>query len=348
MSWKRLLLTVLKIGLSIGIIVYLVIQARNNNAFEELGKRPKNWWCLSAAAACIFFGVVITLVRWYYLVRALGIPFRLRDAFRLGFLGYLFNLAPMGIVSGDLLKAVMLAREQHGHRAAAVASIVVDRVIGLYVLFVVASSAIVCTGLWHSEVLRIQQICRLTFAVTAVGTLAVILPLLPFRFWERFLDWIERLPTVGRLLKRLIEAVRLYRFAIPTLLVASGMSVAVHSFISVGFYLIAAGLYENVHSLGTHLVITPLANATGVIPLTMGPLEVGLDYLYAKIPLADGGRMLANQGFVVALAYRFISLLVAGVGVAYYFASRGEVAEVMHEAELEEDCPSLELEKTQV
>ena len=49
-------------------------------------------------------------------------------------MGYLFNLAPMGVVGGDLLKAWLLAREQHGHRAESVASIVVDRLIGLYML----------------------------------------------------------------------------------------------------------------------------------------------------------------------------------------------------------------------
>ena len=62
-------------------------------------------------------GIVLTLIRWCFLVRALGITFSIRDALRIGFLGYLFNLSPAGIAGGDLLKAVMLAREHPGNRA---------------------------------------------------------------------------------------------------------------------------------------------------------------------------------------------------------------------------------------
>ena len=69
------------------------------------------------------------------------------DAFRLGFLGYLFNFVSLGSVGGDLFKAVFIAREQHGKRAEAVATVVIDRVIGLYVLFFVASVAALATGM---------------------------------------------------------------------------------------------------------------------------------------------------------------------------------------------------------
>ena len=62
--------------------------------------------------------MLLTFIRWYYLVRALDLPFTLREALRLGFLGYLFNLMPMGIVGGDLLKAVMLGPAAPGRAGA--------------------------------------------------------------------------------------------------------------------------------------------------------------------------------------------------------------------------------------
>ena len=61
----------------------------------------------------------------------------------------MFNLAPLGVVGGDLVKAVMLGREQRNKQASVVASVIVDRVIGLYVLFVVATAAILATGFWR-------------------------------------------------------------------------------------------------------------------------------------------------------------------------------------------------------
>ena len=49
-------------------------------------------------------------------------------------------------------KAVFIAREQHGKRAEAVATVVIDRLIGLYVLFVVASVAALWTGMATTDV----------------------------------------------------------------------------------------------------------------------------------------------------------------------------------------------------
>ena len=79
----------------------------------------------------------MTFVRWYLLVRALQLQFRLVDAFRLGFLGYLFNFVVVGSVGGDLFKAIFIAREQPGRRAEAVATVLVDRIVGVYALVLV-------------------------------------------------------------------------------------------------------------------------------------------------------------------------------------------------------------------
>ena len=101
---------------------------------------------LAAAWGCCTVATVLTFIRWWFLIRALGVPCRFRDSIRISFWGYLFNLAPLGIVGGDLVKAVMLDHEHRGYRAKAVASVFADRVIGLYVLFLVATAAILLTG----------------------------------------------------------------------------------------------------------------------------------------------------------------------------------------------------------
>ena len=143
---KKILLTLLKIGVSAAILGYLVRDAHRNEAFSNLWSQPKQWGLLACALVSCSTAVLLTLIRWCYLVRALGLPLRMRDALRIGFLGYLFNLAPMGIVGGDLLKGVMLARHQKGKYPEALASVFVDRFVGLYLLFVVASAAILATG----------------------------------------------------------------------------------------------------------------------------------------------------------------------------------------------------------
>lgn len=335
MSFNRLVIPVLKIGISAGILAYLAIQAQSNAVFADLVDRPKRWGFLAAAACAFLTAVLLTLVRWYYLVRALGLDFSLREALRLGFLGFLFNLAPMGIVGGDLLKAVMLARQQPGHRAEALVTVFVDRVIGLYVLFLVALAAIHLTGMWHLDVPSVQWTCQGVVVLAVAGTIGVIVPLAPDLTRGKSTEWAGRIPGVGPALKRIILAVRMYRLKLPVLLACCLMTVAVHSLFALVVYWIAGGLYAHHHRLDTHFVVVPVSAATQVLPINLGPFEAALDILYADIPLPNGSHMARGQGLVVALAYRVISLGIAVIGVCYYLGSRRELSDALHEAQRE-------------
>ena len=334
---KKLLLTLLKVGISVGIIGYLVIDASGDRVFTDLRDQPKHWGFLLAAWGVCAAAVLVTLVRWWYLVRALELPFRLKDALRIGFLGFLFNLAPMGIVGGDLLKAVMLAREQPGNRAKAVASVAVDRLIGLYMLFVVASTAILLTGFWRLAVPEVRFICKATWVLTAVGAAGIAVALSPALTDGRISRALTRLPYVGQTIGSLIDAVRMYRRKPRVILRAATMSIGAHSLFATGAYLIARGLPGYVPSLGTHFVIMPLSAVTGILPLPMGPFELVFEFLYTHLLLPEGVVISKGQGLIIALAYRVITVLIAAVGVCYYLGARREVAEVMHEVEHEHE-----------
>jgi len=330
---KKLLVALLKVSISAAILVWLGLEAHRNAVFSDLVWQPKNWGLLASATGVCFLAVLITFVRWYWLVRALDLPFRLRDAIRVGFLGYLFNLAPLGIVGGDLLKAIVLARRHPERRPEAVATVVVDRVIGLYVLFLVAAAAVLLTGLWQSPIEKVRLVCRLTWILAAVGTVAVVLPLFPGVTGGTVSGLLGRIPYAGGVLQRLLDAVRMYRRRFGVLVLSALMTVPVHCLFALGVYLIAAGLYDPVLPLEVHLLVVPLSAATAVLPINVGPLELVLDQLYVAIPLPEGGSMVGGQGLVVALGYRLITVLIAGVGMIYYFGSRREVAEAMHSAE---------------
>jgi glycosyltransferase 2 family protein len=330
---KRLVWNVVKIAVSLGILAFLAVQAQRNNVFNDLVQQPKRWGLLAAACGACFLAVVITLVRWYWLVRALDLPFRLNDALRLGFLGYLYNLLPMGIVGGDLLKAVMLGRHHPGHRAEALATVFMDRLIGLYVLFLVASTAILATGLWSTGTREVRFACQAALVLTVAQTVFIAILLLPDASGGKTIDWFGRLPYVGRMLKRLIESVRMYRFRLGTLAVCVVASVAVHCLFTLGVYLIARGLFDPAQPLSSQFVAYPLSSATAVVPILMGPFEFVLNLLYSAIPLVDAAGvpeyLPSGQGGVVALGYRIVTVLIAAIGFCYYLGSRREVKEVM-------------------
>ena len=334
---KKSLVILAKIGIPVAILAYLLWRAWNDDAFGALSTQYNefgfDWGLLAAAWACCAGAVLITLVRWWYLVRALEMPLGLKDALRIGFMGYLFNLAPMGILGGDLIKALMLARRQRERRAQAFATVVADRVIGLYMLFIVASAAILLTGFVHHGVPRIRFISWGTLAVTVVATVGVVALFVPGATKGRATRSLGNVRYVGSHLEHLIEAMRMYRRKVHVLIVAAAMSVGVHALFTMGIYLITLGLYEEVHdlTLPAEFIVSPLSASTGVIPLVMGPFEVVLTFLYEEV-----FGMIESEGLVVALSYRLISILIAMVGVCYYLGSRGEVARVMQEADQEQ------------
>ncbi len=338
---KKIVLAVLKIGISLGLVAWLVYDASGakneagENVFQQLLHQPKDWKLLGAAWVFCASAVTLTLIRWWYLVRALDIPLPLRGALRIGFLGYLFNLAPLGIVGGDLLKAWMLAWEHRGDRVKAFASVAIDRIIGLYMLFVVAAAAILFTGFWEIEVPEIQFVCNATFLLTLLGAVGLGLLITPGFTDGRGTRALARLPRVGPALESLIEAVRMYRRKPHVLIATAIMSVGVHCLFATGIYLIARGLPGDVLALSTHYVVSPLSAVTGILPLPLGPFEFVLDFLYTHVP-EPGVNVQEGQGLLVALVYRLICVLIATVGICYYLSARREVAKAMQEAEQED------------
>jgi uncharacterized protein (TIRG00374 family) len=336
---KKTLITFVKFGLSAALIGYLVIDASRGETFTNLVEQPKHWGLLAAAWALCMAAVLTTIVRWYFLVRALDLPFTMRDALRLGFLGYLFNFVSLGTVGGDLFKAVFLAREHRGQRTAAVATVLADRLVGLYALFLVAAGAILATGQWNAANEVVRDICRTTLAVAAGSTVGFILLLLPGVKSDRLRAKLNQLPRVGALLEKIFTAIDMYRLKPGALIASVAISFVTHGCSGVGFYLIAVGLPGAVPSLAEQFLIVPLAMVTGILPLPLnglGAVEAALDYLYQAVPV--GIKMQQGQGFVIAIVYRLITIGIAMVGAIFYLGHRREVDSVLKTAEAEQDA----------
>ncbi|MES1213110.1 MAG: lysylphosphatidylglycerol synthase transmembrane domain-containing protein [Singulisphaera sp.] len=331
---KKLFVNLLKFGISLGILGYLIYDAVSEDTFAQMMDQPKHWGCFAGAWALCMTATCLTFVRWYYLVRALDLPFRMADAFRLGFLGYLFNFVSLGSVGGDLFKAVFIAREQHGKRAEAVATVVIDRVIGLYVLFVVASVAALVTGIISTEEEGVRILVQATLWCTVIGGIFIAALVMPGFTNGRVSHWLSELPRVGPLFGRLLEAIRMYRTRPGVLLLTCVLSVLVHVLNTVGIYLIARGLPGEVPSLGAHFIIVSLGMLAGAIPLLpagLGAFEGAMDILYRVVP---GGAVVPHEeGLFVAFGWRAITITIAIVGVVFYIRGRRDVDAAWKEAE---------------
>ncbi|MBQ3822715.1 MAG: flippase-like domain-containing protein, partial [Thermoguttaceae bacterium] len=94
---KKALVFIVKLIFIVGLFAYLIYRAAPGSAFSELSSRAVNANYLAIGFLFNLAATVITIIRWRALVRALGDPLPTSDALKYGFIGFMFNLSPIGI-----------------------------------------------------------------------------------------------------------------------------------------------------------------------------------------------------------------------------------------------------------
>ncbi|MBL9080690.1 MAG: flippase-like domain-containing protein [Planctomycetales bacterium] len=322
-----------KFGLAAALITWLLYDASRKPEFGRILREPKDFRFIALAFGLLLTGVLATFIRWQLLVRALGFPFSTRDALRLGFLGYLFNFVAPGGVGGDIFKAVAVARQFHGRRAQAVATVFIDRIVGLYAILLVASTAVLWEGLVYAENAQVRRIAIGTLVCTVVGACAIVMMLFPGFTSGRVSRFLSNLPRTGRIFQQLIDAVRMYRERLPVIFWSLLISVGVHVCAVGCYYALGASFPGDSPTIGEHFVIVPLALVVGALPITpngLGTFELAVEKLF---PIVSSAAVPGSRGLIVSLIYRVLTILVALVGVVIYFFSRREVTAALHDAE---------------
>jgi glycosyltransferase 2 family protein len=243
--------------------------------------------------AFLFFAIAlpITLVRWWVLVRAQDLPFTIGSAFRLGLLGLFFNTFLPGSVGGDLVKAAGIAREQ-SRRTVAVATVIMDRIIGLWGLCWLV--AILGGAFWLSGALEgTKAEAPSKFVVgSALGLVAAsmlgwfLLGLLSETQAVRLANRLERLPKVGGSAAEFWRALWMYRRRQASVFLALALSF-------IGFLGFVPSFYFGAHALGDaapntiptlteHFLFVPI----GLVVQAAVPLPGGVgasEYSFGKL-----------------------------------------------------------------
>ena len=332
---KERIVTILRWTIPLAIVAYLVFDVRRQAGFEQIWYGEKDWPFLGLALLFFLGAQLLTIARWYWLVRALDLPFRWNDAVRLGFLGYLLTFVSLGTVGGDFLKALFVAREQPRRRVEAFSTVVVDRVFGLYSLILLAAGAILASGIWKSPASpAVAILCQAIFGVTAASTIALaILMWLGGNPTERFLARLARMPMIGAVVKPLGGALQVYGRNLPTVATSVAVGLVSQAMVAACIWSIASALFAAGPGAGDHLIIVPLALLTTLLPLPgygLGAFEFALEFLYRHVGLAGAGT-----GLLVAVGFRMVMIATAVIGAVICATNRREVGDVLREAEEE-------------
>jgi uncharacterized membrane protein YbhN (UPF0104 family) len=327
---RRVLVHSAKLLIAVGLVVYLFYRLRGDDVFPRLLHEPKNWSALLLAQTLVLGAISLNYIRWQVLVRALELDFSFRDAFRLGSLGTLLNQVSPGSVGGDLFKAVAIAHEQPAKRPEAVASVLIDRVVGLYAMLLVASTGYLLSADSAHSGATLQAMGRGMVVLAMAGTAGVGLLMLPAFTGPRVRAWASRLPVVGHTMGRLIDAAAAYRSRRRYLFAGIAIACMTHMLLVTSIWLVGQGLPVRAPNLATTFVIGPMSLAAGALPITpsgLGVAEAALGQLYQIVGYSQG------DGYLVGLTYRVMTYVMAAIGAAYYLNARRTVTEVLHEAE---------------
>jgi uncharacterized membrane protein YbhN (UPF0104 family) len=337
---RRIIWDLFKYLLAFGLLGYVIWANWGTPGSNGLGDvwdrhvihgKPINLSFLVLGLVLYAVSIVITLLRWYVLVRAQDLPFTVTGSIRLGVIGIFWNTFLPGSVGGDIIKATFLAREQ-SRRTVAVATVIMDRVLALWGLcwFV----ALLGGAFWACGWLEESAVGPAKVAVgpakvtvlSAAGIVAVsvivwlLMGLLSQEQAERFADRLGRIPKVGHSAAEFWRAVWMYRCrqkAVAFTLVVSWIGQA--GFV-LAFYCCARVLYDGsapLPSLAQHFLLVPIGLVIMAVPLFPGGVGIGekgfegLYYLFA-------GPAAKPLGVLASLVQRVMSWLMALLGGLVY------------------------------
>jgi uncharacterized membrane protein YbhN (UPF0104 family) len=323
--------------LAVSLLTYVVWsnwEPKNGHGLAEIWQkhviegRPIHYIYLLLAFLIGLASVLITFVRWYFLVRAVELPFRVVDALRLGFVGFFFNTFLPGSVGGDIIKAAGIARGQ-SRRTVAVATVIMDRAIALWAL--IWFVAILGGGFWLAGILegpgadQSQTIVKMACAIVAVSMVVwMLLGLLPPQRAEIFARRLHRLPKVGGSAAEFWRAVWMYRCRPRSVFGALALAWVGHVGFVFTFYFSALTLWDadsglTIPTLAQHFLIVPIGLVIQAMPLFPGGAgigELGFGLLY------DWFDCSKSSGVVGTLVQRVINWVLGGLGYIVYLQMR--------------------------
>lgn len=223
-------------------------------------------------AALLFMAAL----RWQLLLRAASVPVGYREALKLSFIGYFFNNVMLGSTGGDLIRAVMVTRGLESNRWRAALSVIVDRLIGLFALITIAS--IVLGVFWYleriSSVRGLRQLTQIVFALLLIATVGASVYLSRRARAALGLNWLlDRLPA-QQLIRKLDDAITVYRDHKRTVLAAVLMSLPLQVCGIMSFWAIGEALGAGL-TPGENFVIFPIVQTVSALPLAPAGWGVG-------------------------------------------------------------------------
>jgi glycosyltransferase 2 family protein len=276
---KKVIITFIKISISIGLFYWLTNSGKIDFAsVTQSFKRPLT--CLSTIALFLtvqFFGTI----RWKLILEAFSAEkFKFMDIYRYTWMGYFFNIALPGSVSGDVVKIFLVKKHFQNSSLKVVAlSVLIDRIAGLFGFFTIIGLMSVFN---YSHLTQLKDtalmLIHFNIFIFILEIIGIIILFLPEHFKNIFFDAGKKIKI--KMIQSLIEVAQNYIKPLKKII-----------FITI--------VYSSIAQIAGVLAFTNLSSISGTptIPLDVAFTAIPMGFITLAIPLAPGGFGVGHVAF---------------------------------------------------
>jgi glycosyltransferase 2 family protein len=343
------LVAVVQLALAVGLIAFLFYRMDNRSELMEAVRSILGHWGYLVGALLLAFAcLMLCALRWNLIMQSYAIRLPFREVFQLYFVGHFFNAFMFGAVGGDLIKAIYVARAVPGRRTEAIATIFIDRLIGLLAL-VFLVGVVICIRfrffLRYPETQKTMAFMIAVLAATVTGLFVAFRQNLLERFG--FFRRLEESTAIGRVVGRVYGAFHHCLSHRGLMVRTLGLSLLTHTTLVAAGLLLGVGLgirttgtsaegapvaalsgADWAHELGNYMTVFPIVNGIAAIPATPGGLgtrDMATKFLLGVPEFGVPATRAVPLSLLLYLAMFFWSLF-GGIVYMFYVAKAGRVS----------------------
>jgi hypothetical protein len=189
---KKTLFLWLKLVITITALTWLFMSGKLR--IDQLAVRSGGWPWIAAAVGLIFGWMVLSLVRYWWLLRCAGVAVTMGRVLQVAFISWFLNatlFGGLGFASSDAIKAAYLVRDKKSG-SGVIGATLIDRTLGLLGLMTLAVFALQVG--WEQTVQspELRRVAAIIYGVFAMAASAIVLSVVSLVFDRRvaFIAWI--------------------------------------------------------------------------------------------------------------------------------------------------------------
>lgn len=313
-AWKKVLFRGAMLLLAAGLLGWVF--STNRTSLEAVARRGPRWELLPLAVALLVIESFNLTLRWRILLTAVEVPLPFLRVYRMVVGAIVAGLVIPGANGGDALKLALVAGSTPA-RTRAIASLILDRVVGLCGLLLVGLVAGTAAWATAPPLVRDLTIVCGVLAATIIAGLGLLQARWFRPLWMRVGGWHPRLAGIAAQLAEAIEGLRTR----PRALIAATLLAMLGQTINIGvFYLMSRALRIEGGDPLSFFVLVPFVFVSTAVPLPFGALGVteGVsDQLFRWCGVTGGGVGMLGYRFAYLLSMPILVGIAAAVGTTF-------------------------------